>query len=310
MTKPVRPRKTPRSLADPSPAPPTATRLDAEDLYLRHRETIDAAIGAVCRKFRLSSSDGDDFAGDFRLRLVREDYAVLRRFRGESSLRTYLLVVVTRAFQDWRNARWGKWRTSAEAKRLGPLAESLERLVVRNGHTLDEAHQMLESTLGVPIARQTVETIIGRLPRRQARRFVDGSELQHLAIDDEPADRRLVRHEEAASARAAGRALTTALQALDDEDQVVIRMRFFDGIAVADIARALHLDHKALYRRIERLMGHLRRSLEHQGLTADRLTSVLVQGAFDIDDPGTMATSAIEEPAARPPVADDPTGVS
>ena len=41
--------------------------------------------------------------------------------------------------QDWRNARWGKWRPSAEARRQGALATHLERLMRRDGLTFEEA---------------------------------------------------------------------------------------------------------------------------------------------------------------------------
>ncbi len=51
---------------------------------------------AQCRSIRLSQSDVDDLAAESFMALIADDFAVLRRFRGESSLATYLTVITRR----------------------------------------------------------------------------------------------------------------------------------------------------------------------------------------------------------------------
>ena len=51
---------------------------------------------AHARSARLSSADIDDLCAEIFLALVADDYAVLRRFLGRSSLATYLTVVARR----------------------------------------------------------------------------------------------------------------------------------------------------------------------------------------------------------------------
>jgi RNA polymerase sigma-70 factor (ECF subfamily) len=51
---------------------------------------------AKSRSIRLTPQDEEDLAADFFLTVVRDDFALLRRFRGESSLATYLTVVARR----------------------------------------------------------------------------------------------------------------------------------------------------------------------------------------------------------------------
>lgn len=51
---------------------------------------------AQCRSILLSSADREDLVADVLLAIVANDYAVLRRFRGESSLATYLTVIARR----------------------------------------------------------------------------------------------------------------------------------------------------------------------------------------------------------------------
>lgn len=51
---------------------------------------------AQCRSIRLTSQDREDLAAEVFLTLVSSDFSVLRRFRGDSSLATYLTVVSRR----------------------------------------------------------------------------------------------------------------------------------------------------------------------------------------------------------------------
>jgi RNA polymerase sigma-70 factor (ECF subfamily) len=51
---------------------------------------------AHARSVKLAQEDVDDLVGEVFLALLAQDYAVLRRFRGESSLATYLTVIARR----------------------------------------------------------------------------------------------------------------------------------------------------------------------------------------------------------------------
>ncbi len=51
---------------------------------------------AQCRSILLSSGDREDLASEVMLTIVENDYAVLRQFRGKSSLATYLTVIARR----------------------------------------------------------------------------------------------------------------------------------------------------------------------------------------------------------------------
>jgi len=66
---------------------------------------VDRFIGLVLhvvrhtarsRSFRLSPQDEEDLVAEFFVTVIRSDFAVLRRFRSESSLATYLTVVARR----------------------------------------------------------------------------------------------------------------------------------------------------------------------------------------------------------------------
>ena len=93
----------------------------AEDL--RNRRSLE---------LNLSSDESEDFKSDVRLHFRHRDFDPLRQFEGRSSLQTYLTVVISRLLLDHRNGLSGRWRTSTDAKRLGPSAIPIERLVAHD----------------------------------------------------------------------------------------------------------------------------------------------------------------------------------
>lgn len=253
--------------------------MNQPDLYLAHREAIEDAIAAVCRRRRLAPAEAEEFASDARLHLIKDDYAVLRAFEGRSTFRTFVIAVLSHLFLDWRNARWGKWRPSAEARRTGPLAVRLETLVVRDRLTLDEAHETLRTNHGITAPRADLEAIAARFPQRARRTFTQDDALEGYAAEDGAADAGVLQASAAATASRARRALAEALAGLDAGDRLVLALRFSDGHRVQDIARLLDLEPKPLYRRIEKLLAELRRDLESRGLTAaDAADAIAHQG--------------------------------
>ena len=102
-------------------------------------------ISFVSSRHHLPGSEADDFGSHVKLKLIEDDYAILRKFEGRSNLRTYLTVVIQRLFLDYRIKAWGKWRPSAEAKRSGPVAILLERLTQRDGYGLEEAVELMKT---------------------------------------------------------------------------------------------------------------------------------------------------------------------
>ena len=258
-----------------------ASGLEGEDVFLACLPVIDDVTAQVCRRHRLAAAEGEDFRSDVRLHFMQRDYEVLRRFEGRSSLVTYVTVVVQRLFLDYRNRQWGKWRPSAEAKRLGSAAILFERLVARDGWTVEQAIEMLRVNHGVVID-ESLERLRERLASRApGRQFVPEEEAGQIESDGPWADVKVVRAEQDFLAKRVQTALDRARQALHAEDRLILRMRFEDAVPVADIARALHLDQKRLYRRIERLLAALGESLEAEGISRAEVRMLFADDAWD-----------------------------
>jgi len=69
-----------------------------EDFVDRYMGLLTHVVNhaAQSRSVRLSKEDRDDFCADVLVAIIRDDFAVLRNFRGQSSLATYLTVVARR----------------------------------------------------------------------------------------------------------------------------------------------------------------------------------------------------------------------
>lgn len=275
-----RPRaeKTSASVADPR-------RLFEEKLPL-----IERVIASICRRQGLFEEEAEEFASWARIKLLENDCAILGKFGGRSSLKTFLVTVVHNLFRDYRISQWGRWRPSAMAKRLGVVAVQMERLLHRDGIGFDQAAETLQRNFGVRQSLVDLADLAGRLPARTSRR-VDGVEDEEELARLSPAGRarpegteaRVRRSERREQAAEMERCLARAFEELEPEDRVVLRLRFEQGMTVAAISRTLTLEQKPLYRRIERCLAVIRTCLEDQGVTAETVAELVGWDELSLD---------------------------
>jgi DNA-directed RNA polymerase specialized sigma24 family protein len=249
--------------------PPLA---DPQRAFLEHLATMDRVIAAIARRNSLDADDASEFRSWLRARIIGSDYAVFRKFAGRSSLQTYLTAVLGHLFLDYRNHEWGRWRPSAAAVRLGAAAIKLDELLNRDGYALREAVEVVRSSHPDLSARQVV-ALAQRLPIRNT-----ATEVPLEALDGSPYEAvdallgELGGNDDFATLRA-------ALHELADEDQLILRMRFWDDVSIADIARTLRLEQKPLYRRIAAIEGQLRALLRDRGVDHERAREMLASEA-------------------------------
>jgi RNA polymerase sigma factor for flagellar operon FliA len=105
--------------------------------------------------------------------------------------------------------------------------------------------------------------------------------LETVGAPNSDADAPLAQQQASATAGAAAQALAKALESLPAQDRIIIKMRFDDGFSVAEIAKAMTLEQKPLYRRIEKLLIDLRRALEASGVSAAQIREAIADRGFD-----------------------------
>jgi RNA polymerase sigma factor (sigma-70 family) len=247
----------------------------AEALFLSRQDFIKDVVRRVARRWRLSREDAADFESDVQLKLLEDDYAVLRKFAGRSRLETYLTTVIHRVFFDSWNRRCGKWRPSAEALRLGPLAVELERLVLREGKSLDEATAFLSAAGNDPVTREDLSRLLAQLPVRVRRKPEDGRDPDGLESPDPNPEESVASQERRFTAKTLQELLTAALARLADEDRLLMKLLHVDGLTIAGITRVLGVEQRPMYRAVERCHREMRRFLEEKGVLPATLERVI-----------------------------------
>lgn len=257
--------------------------MNPEKTYLQHLATIKRIAAFVARKYHLNADETAEFSQIVTVRLFENDYAIIRKFKGESQFSTYLTTVIVRLFQQCRVEQWGKWRPSAEAKRLGQVAITLERLISRDGFTFLEAVNVLTVRSDAPCTAAELEAIYVRLPPRNPRPvMISDDGLPDAVAVESDADQRLESRDRARTARRMCEVLDAALEELEPEDRLILRMRFWHSRKVPDIARMLDIDQKKLYKRLEKLFTILRRALENAGVSRADMDKLLGGGDQEV----------------------------
>ncbi len=127
---------------------------------------------AQSRSLRLTNEDREDLAAQVFLTFVKDDLAVLRQFRGESSLATYLTVIARRvvvaellkqrattrldeydsraAMAPDRYAGEERVNDREQVERLLAGLDGAEARVVRMYHLEGKSYQEISSEVGMP----------------------------------------------------------------------------------------------------------------------------------------------------------------
>ena len=247
-----------------------------EAQFVEQLPVIERAIASFGRRYGMSADEIADLSSSIKLRIVEDGYAVFRKFRHESSIATYLTVVVTMFAREYRVQQRGRWRPSAEAQRRGPVAIGLETMVHQKGHTLSEAGAVMRSRGETTMSDRELGELLRELPRRAPLRPVEVSEdALRTAMATEDAAARVSAEEDAAVRGRVQHVLESALDGLPIEDRLLLKLRFWQDASVADAARVLGVEQRPLYRRLERLMNDLRQRLAGAGVTPDQVRDLI-----------------------------------
>jgi RNA polymerase sigma-70 factor (ECF subfamily) len=151
---------------------------------------------AQARSVRLSPADVDDLCAEVLLNIVKDDFALLRRFRGQSSLATYLTVVARRIVvreilnrktvarlrdgsvpqvalekPDSRAQPEQRLSDLEEVRRLLAGLQATEARVVRMYHLEGKSYQEISSAVGMP--ENSIGPILSRARSKMRRAGVN-----------------------------------------------------------------------------------------------------------------------------------------
>jgi RNA polymerase sigma factor (sigma-70 family) len=271
---PSSPRR--RSAFDASMATPTPPGdRPPEEILLENLKYIEKVIAQSCRNSKLSPQEAEDFEGHVKLKLIEDDYAVIRKFRGDkgATLKTYLATVITRALLDYKDHIWGKYHASAEAKELGLVAVRLEMLMVRNRYSFEEACEILRTNEGFDMSVAQLADLRAKLPHRVPKQVVGEESLQFERDRELRPDQQLLEKEREIGRRRLYMGLKRGLDTLPNDDQLLVKLWL--KFTIADIARIYKVEQKPLYRRMNKILDALRKALERQGVRREDIKELL-----------------------------------
>jgi len=258
--------------------------LRAKEFFLEQLPAIEKAIRFACYHSASRDEEAEDFASYAKLKMIENDYAVIRKYEARSSFMAFISVVVQRMLLDYRIANWGRWHASTNAQRLGDIGITIEAMIVRDGKTIDEALPALRRRWP-RLTRDEVAGMLASLPRRQVRpRFVaiqDAAE--GIGATSDTVDQAAFESDRREISRDIATIVRSVIKEFDEFDRLIFRLRFDAGMSVAEISRSLSIEQKPLYRRIQRALLTLRQRLEAAGVTPSDALDVVTNPNNDLD---------------------------
>jgi DNA-directed RNA polymerase specialized sigma24 family protein len=241
---------------------------DPREVAVLYWDMVEDLVYRSRSRWKADEEEADAVESMVKVKLLEDDCRIIRDFRHESSFAHYLNTIVQWTFSDLFTRRFGKWHYSAAAERLGPIARKLEKAIVRDGYTQDEAVSMTLSS-HPDLSRRQLEDMLAQLPARQARPM-------KVSLDEVPepehaaqADERAINGERL---RLSGKVLATInefMERLETTDRLLLQFLFDEGLKISSIAVMLQREQKSLYRRRDQLFTQLRKDLDDAGITRE-----------------------------------------
>ena len=156
--------------------------------------------------------------------------------------------------------------------------------MARDGWSLEQVVDTLRVNHGLTLDA-SLQALCDKLTRRAPKRQMVAEAHADAIESREPApDANVMRVEQEFLAKRVRVVLERAKQALEPEERLILKMRFENAVPVADIARALHLNQKRLYRTIERLLASIGERLQAEGVSREDARQLFTNGVLASPD--------------------------
>ena len=222
--------------------------------------------------------------------LKSDDFKVLRGFRGNSKLTTYLTTVISNLVVDIIRTRKGRSRAGERARALGPVAEQLHKLVFGLGYSFADAHGHLVLSHGIAESEGELLEMLQQIRGRDGITHAATSSWPYRArevlVDDEVevivpdpakgAEDQLIDNQREQTCEQIVDAL---IEGLTGEDRFVLRLRFpvsenETHKSIREIAAVTGQTEKSVDNRLRRILTRFRETLLSKGLSLADLIAV------------------------------------
>ncbi|MCP4756891.1 MAG: sigma-70 family RNA polymerase sigma factor [Proteobacteria bacterium] len=258
--------------------------MDPIKLFEDNLPLIDEVIGIIGFKRNLDKTEAADFRSDVHLKLIDNDYKAIRDFKGEASFRTYLFCKIQSIFIDKLRAEKGRWRSSEPAKKMGKMAELLEKLLYNEHHSFEAAYEIIcirHQNLGVELPdREDLEKMATGLKTKMGRPRISSFEgqLDNVQSSMEPADEAMEIQDLKPKKKRIDALTKSVEQTLTAEDKLILKMHFKDKHSISTISRIMKKKRHQVDRRLKEILLEFKKKIIAEGIDKNEVMDVIQYG--------------------------------
>jgi RNA polymerase sigma factor (sigma-70 family) len=219
--------------------------------------------------------------------LQRDNYRVLRQFKGEAKLSTYITAIIARQAVDMVRKKLGRNREKERAQKFGKTAIILYERILLQGGSLADIYPELKSREKISASLEELEALLDKIKGKKAsfayagdnnpvvRNGASVNEEGEYIIPDRSHDpQELLIQEQKNQKRT--EVIRDIISRFNGEERMILRMRFPADTGekqgkIDRIASVLGISEKAVYKRIARILKKCRARLDQAGVTSDEV---------------------------------------
>jgi len=220
--------------------------------------------------------------------LQRDDFRVLRQFKGDAKLSTYITTIIARQAVDLVRKKLGRSREKERAQKFGKIGLIIYEKMILQGCSVPEIYADLQSNEGIPESLEEIETIAEKIKGKKSgaslppnnhsvvkEGVVRVNENGDFVIADTRGDPQELLIEKQRKQKV-GEVVKEIIQQLSGEERLILRMRFpaqeeVEPEKVEQMAKFLGISKKAVYKRITRVLKKCRNIMDQKGVTINDL---------------------------------------
>lgn len=223
--------------------------------------------------------------------LQKDNYRVLKEFKGNSRLTTYITAIISRQAVDSIRKKLGRDREKDRAKEMGETGTLVYQRIIKDGYPIPDVLHELQENHGFTGTLDELETMVRKIKGKNpgphlpgASQPLNGSSAvkngtaindDEYVVPDTKSDPQVILMETQRK-RKIHEVIRTIITGLNGEERLLLRMRFPTGEdekpkSVEQVSKVLGITQKAVYKRIDRLLKKCRNTLDREGVTVNEL---------------------------------------
>ena len=217
--------------------------------------------------------------------LQRDNYRVLKEFKGDARITTYITAIISRHAVDMIRKKLGRSRDKERAKEMGDTGLLIYQRVINENCPISEVLKELQTDHGYKGSMSDLETILqkikGKNPTPPAANGSNGAtgsavktgtqvgENEYIIPDLRGDPQQLIIEDQRKNK--IQEVIHSIITGLDGEERILLRMRFPRGdnekpASTVQVSKILGISQKAVYKRMARLLKKCKDQLNREGV--------------------------------------------